>query len=134
MVVMRLATRVAKSFLLITVFLVAVGARIATRQQYLPLLGKEGLFQGFSNSPSRTEGGPRMDSEGSAVDSSTNGRLDIFVAREPDPRAFPRILLGSDHYCNAFLTGGEWKALFFDVLACPEPLQESGRSSDWLEL
>jgi hypothetical protein len=53
-----------------------------------------------------------------AVDSSANGRLYVYVIREPDPRTFPGVLANNDHL-SSLLTGHEWTALFFNELKCP---------------
>ncbi len=54
-----------------------------------------------------------------AADSFDNGRLYIYVTRDPDPVKFPNGLSNNDHM-SSFLTGKEWEALFLDELKCPD--------------
>lgn len=88
-----------------------------------PLLGKTGPFGSDLSAQSSHEQAQQTSEQGSTANSSNDGRLYIYVMRDPDPRTFPAALSEGDHF-TSFFTGQEWKRLFVDELKCPVPLPD----------
>jgi hypothetical protein len=111
-----------RGFLMIAVVgVLFIGGKMVTNNREEPVLGKTGPFGANVTAQSSQEGPRQLAVELSAVDSSDDGRLYIYVMHDPDPRTFPAGLSGEDHF-SSFFTGREWAALFLDSLRCPHPV------------
>src|SRR5437899_1483722 len=114
---------VSKSGFLAVAFvcLLLIGAKMVINNKQQPLLGKTGPFGSDVTAQSSHEEPRKISEQLSAIDSSDDGRLYIYVMHDPDPRTFPAGLSEDDHF-TSFFTGHEWAALFFDELRCPRPV------------
>lgn len=124
--------RIVSVYMFVTagICLLTIGGPIASKQRrYLPLLANSGPFRSGFLSTSPKEEQTRMAEQVFAADSFDNGRLYIYVARDPDPVKFPSGLSNNDHM-SSFLTGKEWEALFLDELKCPDRFSISSGDSE----
>jgi hypothetical protein len=67
------------------------------------------------------------------VDSGTAGSWAIFAMKDPSFTGFARGLTAGDSFLDLAVGGPEWKALFFDVLNCPEASEEPRSADEALE-
>jgi len=100
-----------------------IGAKMVTNNKQQPLLGKTGPFGSDVTAQSSHKEPRKVSEQLSAIDSSDDGRLYIYIMHDPDPRTFPAGLSKDDHF-TSFFTGHEWAALFFDLLRCPRPVSD----------
>lgn len=100
-----------------------IGAKMVSNNKQEPLLGKNGPFgSDLTAQASRKQAGQTSE-QVSTANPSDDGRLYIYVMRDPDPRTFPAGLSEGDHF-TSFFTGNEWEGLFLDELKCPVPLAD----------
>src|SRR6266536_4426419 len=94
--------------------------RLMGQKDIEPMLGREGPF-GEKISPSQEEETTARFSVIPINEAGIAGSLSIYLMRDPSLETFSKGVSGEDRYLGLFLDGDEWGALFFDVLACPDP-------------